>query len=212
MSKKRGGSFLDDYEPVEDRLAKFWADHPDGRVITDLVQNSEGVFIVKAHIHKDGVIVDATGYAREEIQASGVNRTSALENCETSAIGRALANLGYAAKGRRASREEMTKVAQSDVPADSEEGRMRHMWQLMSDLTLLAGGNKDYARQLWQEAASTFGLSVGDVPDEAQQTVDIYMNAVAALQEAKKITRESAPKGEVPEDQQTFEVETADAD
>jgi hypothetical protein len=53
----------------------------------------------------------ATGYAEEKITDRGVNATSALENCETSAIGRALANAGYAAKGKRPSREEMVKVA-----------------------------------------------------------------------------------------------------
>jgi len=48
--------------------------------------------------------------AEETVQGRGVNATSALENCETSAIGRALANAGYATKGKRASREEMSKV------------------------------------------------------------------------------------------------------
>jgi hypothetical protein len=51
-----------------------------------------------------------TGLAEETVQGRGVNATSALENCETSAIGRALANAGYATKGKRASREEMSKV------------------------------------------------------------------------------------------------------
>jgi hypothetical protein len=53
--------------------------------------------------------------AEETVQGRGVNATSALENCETSAIGRALANAGYAAKGKRASREEMQKVAAKQV-------------------------------------------------------------------------------------------------
>lgn len=204
-------SFLDDYEPVEDRLRAFWEDHPDGRVITELVHMQDGVFIVKAHIYRDGPVVDATGYAREEMASSGVNRTSALENCETSAIGRALANLGYAAKGKRPSREEMAKTVHDAADPSSEEGRMKHMWQLMADLTALCAGNKDYAKQLWSEAAAIFGLAVGDVPDDPQTTVEIYQAALQSLQEAKTIKREAFEKGEVPEDQQSFEVSDDDA-
>jgi hypothetical protein len=74
-------------------------------------------YIVKAYLFKtssDGVAW-ATGYAEEKITDRGVNSTSALENCETSAIGRALANAGYAAKGKRPSREEMSKVVATKV-------------------------------------------------------------------------------------------------
>jgi hypothetical protein len=55
-----------------------------------------------------------TGIAEETVASRGVNQTSALENCETSAIGRALANAGYATKGKRPSKEEMQKVAKGD--------------------------------------------------------------------------------------------------
>jgi hypothetical protein len=70
-------------------------------------------YIVKAYLFKTGQdsIAWATGYAEETVSTRGVNQTSALENCETSAIGRALANAGYAPKGKRPSREEMSKVA-----------------------------------------------------------------------------------------------------
>jgi hypothetical protein len=69
-------------------------------------------YIVKAYLFKDAKdsLAWATGYAEETVTNRGVNQTSALENCETSAIGRALANAGYAPKGKRPSREEMTKV------------------------------------------------------------------------------------------------------
>jgi hypothetical protein len=69
-------------------------------------------YVVKAYLYKTAtdVIAWTTGYAEEKVTDRGVNSTSALENCETSAIGRALANAGYAAKGKRPSREEMTKV------------------------------------------------------------------------------------------------------
>ena len=128
-------AFLDDYEPVEDRLAKFWAEHPDGQILTEIVDSEVGTWIVKASVWRyrwklidldiekvptEHVRPDATGLAQEVVTDRGVNSTSALENCETSAIGRALANLGYAAKGKRASREEMAKT-QPPPPEDASD-------------------------------------------------------------------------------------------
>jgi hypothetical protein len=103
---------LADYEPVEVRLEKFIKDYPAFRIATELEVVEATRYIVKAYLFKnaeDGVAW-ATGYAEETVTSRGVNQTSALENCETSAIGRALANAGYAPKGKRPSREEMTKV------------------------------------------------------------------------------------------------------
>ena len=103
---------LADYETVEVRLEKFIKDYPDFRIATDLEVVEKGRYIVKAYLYKTAsdAISWTTGYAEETISERGVNSTSALENCETSAIGRALANAGYAAKGKRPSREEMSKV------------------------------------------------------------------------------------------------------
>jgi hypothetical protein len=103
---------LADYEPVEVRLEKFIKDYPAFRISTELEVVEATRYIVKAYLFKnaeDGVAW-ATGYAEETVTSRGVNQTSALENCETSAIGRALANAGYAPKGKRPSREEMSKV------------------------------------------------------------------------------------------------------
>lgn len=109
---------LEDYETVEERLVKFWKDNPEGRILTSLLDFSGTRFIVRAEVYRGvDTPVWATGLAEETVQGRGVNSTSALENCETSAIGRALANAGYATKGKRASREEMSKVK---VKADTE--------------------------------------------------------------------------------------------
>lgn len=102
---------LDSYEPVAARLVRFLHDHPDGRIVTDLVHYLADTAVFKAELWLGDALV-ATGWA-EEIRGQGnVNRTSHLENCESSAVGRALANYGYAGSdpSKRPSREEMTKV------------------------------------------------------------------------------------------------------
>jgi hypothetical protein len=103
---------LADYETVEVRLEKFIKDYPDFRISTELEVCEKDRYIVKAYLFKDAQQSTAfsTGLAEEKVTDRGVNQTSALENCETSAIGRALANAGYAAKGKRPSQEEMKKV------------------------------------------------------------------------------------------------------
>ena len=108
---------LADYETVEVRLEKFIKDYPDFRIATELEVCEKDRYIVKAYLFKDAQqsLALSTGLAEEKVTDRGVNQTSALENCETSAIGRALANAGYAAKGKRPSREEMTKVVATKV-------------------------------------------------------------------------------------------------
>jgi hypothetical protein len=114
---------LEDYETVEERLVKFWKDHPDGRIDTTLVESTLQRFIVKASVFRTEVDAQAwtTGYAEETVSTRGVNSTSALENCETSAIGRALANAGYVTKGKRPSREEMSKVKAAEPKPFAEK-------------------------------------------------------------------------------------------
>ena len=107
---------LDDYETVEVRLARFISDYPDFRIDTQLVEASGTRFIVRSAIYRTyaDAVPFSTGLAFEVITDRGVNSTSALENAETSSLGRSLANAGYAAKGKRASQTEMAKVIQGE--------------------------------------------------------------------------------------------------
>ena len=123
--------FLDDYETVETRLEKFWAKFPNGRTETKLLKFDSGQYIVWSAIYRD--IADsvpfATGLAEETVQGRGVNSTSALENAETSSLGRSLANGGFAAKGKRASAEEMAKVAAKSAAQSAIEEAKAKMAQ-----------------------------------------------------------------------------------
>ena len=114
---------LEDYETVEERLVKFWKEHPDGRISTEIIEHTLQRFIIKASIYRTEVDAHpwTTGYAEETVSTRGVNSTSALENCETSAIGRALANANYASKGKRPSREEMSKVKANEPKPFAEK-------------------------------------------------------------------------------------------
>ena len=124
------GFNLDDYEPVaarldrwlENRIGGFMSstnDYP--RVLTRMVSEpGADICVIRAELWLGEMLI-STGYA-EEVRGSGnVNRTSHVENCETSAIGRALANCGMAGSDmtKRPSREEMSKVQRtSNGPAE----------------------------------------------------------------------------------------------
>ena len=106
---------LSQYETVDQRLEKFWAKYPDGAIITELVAHKDDRFIFKASVYKTFAdsVPFATGFAEEIVTGRGVNSTSALENSESSAIGRALHTGGISkhSEGKpRPSAEEMSKV------------------------------------------------------------------------------------------------------
>ena len=106
------GFNLDDYEPVAARHSRWLAQHPNGRTITHMVSTpGADICVIRAELWLEDVCI-ATGYAEEVRGAGNVNRTSHVENCETSAVGRALANAGMAGSdvNKRPSREEMSKV------------------------------------------------------------------------------------------------------
>ena len=115
------GFNLDDYEPVAVRHSRWLEQHPNGRTITHMVSTpGADICVIRAELWLEDVCV-ATGYAEEVRGAGNVNRTSHVENCETSAVGRALANAGYAGSdvNKRPSREEMSKVQRMSQGTDA---------------------------------------------------------------------------------------------
>jgi len=112
---------LEDYETVEERIKRFYSLYEDGRITTTWESSysvdgeSPNIWVIKASVYltsgdQANQLPKATGYAFEIDGGPGANKTAALENAETSAIGRALANMGLSGN-KRASREEMQKVA-----------------------------------------------------------------------------------------------------
>jgi hypothetical protein len=127
------GFNLDDYEPVAARLDRWLKDKLDGytastndypRVLTRMVSEpGADICVIRAELWLGEQLI-ATGYAEEVRGAGNVNRTSHVENCETSAIGRALANCGMAGSdmSKRPSREEMSKVQRTSNGPAVERG------------------------------------------------------------------------------------------
>ena len=101
-----------EYAPVADRVTLFYARFPTGRIITRLISRTEHEITVQAFVFRslEEERPSATGLASERIGDGDVNTVACLENTETSAIGRALANLGLTASSQRPSREEMVKA------------------------------------------------------------------------------------------------------
>lgn len=139
---------LEDYETVEERIKRFYDEHPDGRIKTEEVTSdldrSNGLWVIKATLYLNigdqaADLPKATGYAFEVDGQGMANKTSALENCETSAIGRALANANFSGN-KRTSREEMAKVQRGVTPSTNWDNKLKNV------------KTKAEARQLWVDA------------------------------------------------------------
>jgi hypothetical protein len=113
VAKGDTGFERDGYAPVADRVALFYERFPMGRIETCLVERSDRGVLFRAAVYRgpEEHRPAATGWAAEREGDGEINTVACLENTETSAVGRALANLGFTASRQRPSVEEMAKVA-----------------------------------------------------------------------------------------------------
>lgn len=164
---------LDNYETVEDRLKKFWKENPDARINTEIAHITEdGTCVtIRAEVFKNEQDARpvATGIAQETKGQGGfANADAWMENCETSAIGRALANWKYQGSDKaRPSREEMSKVQVEKKPVkkptkQEQEAMNKVVYEMVAEPTNTTG---DVGKQLNQ-------LLEAMIPDEAlRQTI-----------------------------------------
>lgn len=144
---------LAEYEPVEKRITDFWVKYPNGRIHTVIVSLDENQVIVRAEVFTDRedhrpVTVD---HAQEKVGGSGMTANSWLEIACTSAIGRALADLDFAKKGKRPSREEMVK-AKAHEPKPEPTKSADHF--IIQAQEAAAGKDVDKLREIYADALS----------------------------------------------------------
>ncbi len=152
------------YATVATRLNEFWGVCPDGTVQTEVTDFNDEHILMQAFLYDEKSHLLASGTAEEEKEASRLNNTSYVENCETSAIGRALANAGFGSEENIASAEELTNA-------------------LMNQVTMLPG------KKLLTTYCSEHGLTTQSVLEEKGITLEsipkgsngIYYKIVADL-------------------------------
>lgn len=107
-----------DYAEVNQRIKAFRMLYPNGTILTEMISNDNGVCIFKASVYDGDDHILATGTAYEKEGSTFINKTSYIENCETSAVGRALGMCGLGIDTSIASAEEVQNAI-----ANQEKGK-----------------------------------------------------------------------------------------
>ena len=111
---------LSEYQTVQERVDLFWSRFSEGRFNLELISMTpeQVVFKAEVYLHKDDLYPATVDFAEERLGSSPVNKTSFVENCATSALGRAISMLGgeFSPKGKRPSQQEMSKVQRLSTP------------------------------------------------------------------------------------------------
>ena len=136
-----------EYLTVADRLATFSADHPEYTISTEILSDDGDKVVVRATVSTSKRT--STGIAEEVRGSTQINRTSALENCETSAVGRALAFMGYAGTEIASANEVQNAIAQQESTHRFKKGeRDQYIEQINACLDT---GDEHGMKELWHE-------------------------------------------------------------
>lgn len=160
-----------EYVPVTERVKEFHRAYPDYKLLTDIVHFDENSVIMVAKIYdQDGKLV-ANGHAQEDRNASNINKTSYVENCETSAVGRAIGMLGIGIDASMASADEVANAVDRQEALKQKVNK-----NCISSLKMLA-----------EEKGSDFSsiLSYYDLDKVEDMTMEQWQSAMQLLNRKK---------------------------
>jgi hypothetical protein len=148
-----------EYVEVNERVKYFRENYEDWAIETELISNDNAVCVIKAIIKNADGVVKATGlaYEKENDKNSFVNATSYIENCETSAVGRALGFLGIGIDTSIASSEEVqtaiNKQKSYGKPETAKGLDFTELWEKYKNMS------KEDLRKEYQEVKDYQGWS-----------------------------------------------------
>ena len=160
-----------EYVPVNERVKEFREKYPQLRVLTELISLDENSVVMKATVVDPDGMVLANGYAQEDRNASNINKTSYVENCETSAVGRALGMFGIGIDASMASADEVANAIERQEALKQKVDK-----NAITALKLLAA-----------EKGSDFDsiLTYYDVAKAEDMTMEQWQNAMNLLRKKK---------------------------
>lgn len=176
-----------EYVTVSERVKAFRKICPNGSIETKIIEHDGSAVLMQAVILDDEGRVVASGYSREEKQSSYINKTSYIENCETSAVGRALGFLGIGIDGDIASAQEMYGATVVQEKNRIEEKKQEKI--TLADTIILEGlleGHDGWKAQI---------RSRYSVEEWADLTASQYLEAIEAIKkliEAQEKKQEEA--------------------
>lgn len=119
--KKTGRLVTKNYAEVHQRIKAFRMVYPKGKILPEIISENEGIITFKVTIEDEIGNVLAIAHARENVKGSFINQSNAIENCETSAIGRALGMCGFGIDSSVASAEEIKNAMKKEEQPISTE-------------------------------------------------------------------------------------------
>lgn len=152
---KTGKVIKNKYNTVNQRILAFRELYPNGSIQTEIIGLSDGVVTIKAICFDDDGKIISTGHAQEKEKSSFINETSFIENCETSAIGRALGVIGIGAVDSLATFEEVANAITNQQKNENAEAMIAELKELYDK-----AGGKDFDK--W--ASDCGGVSAETFP------------------------------------------------